>query len=153
MEPTRRRLLQTGGALAALSAPGVAWGHRPLGALESPFLGSSPRRTLESALEALLPTHAPVPALVEGIDAFLAAGDPLQGGDLRLALVVLEHGGLTGFSRLDLKDRVARLKAWESSGSNTKRQIFQALRRTAMFSYYSTPASWEALGYEGTWVE
>jgi len=131
----------------------LSWAHWPLGPLDSPFLGAAPRRTLTLALEALIPDPAQAEKLAAGVDAFLATSDPLQGADLRMALVVLEHGGFKRFSRLDLEARIERLKRWESSGLNTQRMIFQALRRLAMFSFYSDPASWDAFGYEGTWVK
>ncbi len=153
MEVTRRRLLAGTGALAALATVSLSRAHWPLGPLDSPFLGAAPRRTLIAALEALIPDPSRGERLAAGVDAFLATSDPLQGADLRMALVVLEHGGLRRFSRLDLEARVERLKAWESSGANPKRMIFQALRRLAMFSYYSDPDTWDAFGYEGTWIK
>ncbi|MCP4809420.1 MAG: hypothetical protein GY913_18575 [Proteobacteria bacterium] len=152
MKPTRRNLLLGTGALAVVAGVIVAVGHRPMPSADSPFLGSSARQTLEAALDALVPIEGKSAALAAGVDAFLAGDDPLLGAELRLALTALEHGGLRRFSRLDLAGRTERLAAWESSSINTKRQIFQALRRVAMFSWYTSSESWEAIGYDGPWV-
>lgn len=153
----RRRLLLGGGALFAggwLLAQ--AWGHRPMGALPSPFLGSSARRTLERALEVLLPDDAPVAEIALDVDRFLADGDPVVAHQLRLALGVLEHtAGLPGFarfSRLDRGSRAAVLEAWRRSALGPRRQIADALRRVALFSWYARPESWAAIGYDGPWV-
>jgi hypothetical protein len=141
---TRRQLLGGGALLAGGFALAVAWGHRPL-------TGSG---TLEAALDALLPEGAPVAAVAEDIDRFLAAGDPVVAGQLALALRVLEHGcGLVRFSRLDRAARVAVLEGWRSSALGTRRQIADALRRVALFSWYARPETWAAIGYDGPWVK
>ena|SRR5687768_1523917 len=151
---TRRQLLGGGALLVGGFALAVAWGHRPLGrGGGSPFLGSSARGTLEAALDALLPDGAPVQAVAEDVDRFLAAGDPVVGGQLGLALAVLEHGcGLRRFSRLDRAARTAVLEGWRVSSFGPRRQIADALRRVAMFSWYSRPETWAAIGYDGPWV-
>jgi hypothetical protein len=156
---SRRQTLFGGGTLFAAAWLGVhAFGHRPLAAVASPVLGSSSRRTLEAALEALLPDPGAAAAVAEGTDAFLASADPIQVEQLRLALVAIEHmGGWSPwqprrFSRLARAERVLVLRSWERSAFGVKRQIFQALRRTAAFGYYADPGRWEALGYDGPWV-
>lgn len=145
----RRRLL-TGGLATIVVAVGAA--HSPMSALDSPFLGASPRRTLGALFEVMLPDPAAAERLADGVDAFLITEDPLLSADLRMALVALEHGGLVRFSRLSPEGRTRRLKAWETSPVGVKRQIVQALRKVAMFTFYADPASWEAIGYEGPWV-
>lgn len=152
MRLTRRDLLVGSGALASLAVVVVAVGHRPMPSAASPFLGSSARTTLEAALEVLLPVEGVASELAAGVDAFLAGDDPLVGAELRLALNALEHAGLRRFSRLSPDARVERLQSWEGSSITTKRQIFQALRRVAMFSWYTNPTSWDAIGYDGPWV-
>lgn len=147
---TRRRILG-GGALFVLGwATALAVGHRPLAA------GS--RSTLGAALEALLPEGAPVDAICSDVEAFLAAGDPVVLGELTVALRVLEHGagpGFGSFSRFSRMSRAARselLEDWRSSSLATKRRIADALRRIALFSYYTRAETWPALGYDGPWV-
>lgn len=156
--PSRRQLLGGGLLLAGGWVVAQAIGHRPLGSVPSPFLGAGGRRTLEAALQAFLPDGAPVSEVAEGVDAFLAQGDPVLGGQLVVALGVLEHLGGAGplsfarFSRRPLGDRRAILEAWRRSGFGPKRQIADALRRLALFSWYARPETWGAIGYDGPWV-
>ncbi|MCB9758339.1 MAG: hypothetical protein H6739_00725 [Alphaproteobacteria bacterium] len=155
---SRRRFLLESGALTALAWLGLAaYGHRPLPPLASPALGDPARRTLEAALEVLLPSDAPWDEVAAGVDAFLADADPFATAQLRLALQALEHlGGTwlppTRFSRLDPDARRAALTRWERSPVATFRQIFQALRRLAGFSWYADPRTWAAIGYDGPTV-
>ena len=157
---TRRTLLGGGAALGLGWAVGHAWGHRPLAsaAPSSPFLGSSARATLEAALEALLPASAPIAALAADVDAFVAGGDPVVGGQLVVALRVLEHAGGAGllrfsrFSRIGVAERARVLQDWRRSRFATKRRIADAVRRIALFSWYAHPDSWEGIGYDGPLV-
>ncbi|MCB9674464.1 MAG: hypothetical protein H6737_05060 [Alphaproteobacteria bacterium] len=154
----RRQLLGGGALLLGGYALAHLWGHRPLGAVESPFLGSSARTTLGAVFEALGPPGADVQPIVDGVDAFLGRGDPVVGEQLRLALGVLEHLGGAGpigfsrFSRLDVDARRDVLESWRTSRIATKRQIADALRRVVLFTWYSLPSSWPAIGYDGPWV-
>lgn len=160
MAPLSRRHLLGGGALAGLAWLGVTlWGHRAMPDAASPCLGAAARTTLTAALEVFLPSADLAPSVAEGVDRFLAGGDPYAPAQLRLALGVLEHLGGRGvvphtrFSRLSLQDRAAVLSAWERSGWSLKRQIFQALRRLSAFSWYADPRSWDHIGYDGPWVK
>ncbi len=154
---TRRQLLGGGALLAAGWVAAQVLGRWPA-SQASPFLGSSARRALEAAFDALLPDPGHAPRLAEGVDGFLAGSDPVVAGQLRVALLVLERaGGLSllsfqAFSERSREDREAILAAWERSRLGPKRQIAAALRKVAMFSYYSQPEVWPALGYDGPWV-
>jgi len=154
----RRQLLGGGFLLAGGWALGQVVGHWPLGPAASPFLGASAHTTLLSVFEALLPEGTDAGPLTDGVDAFLANGDPVVGGQLRLALHVLEHLGGAGplafrrFSRQPRARRVEILEAWRLSGSATKRQIAVALRKVVLFTWYSSPASWASIGYDGPLV-
>jgi hypothetical protein len=154
--PLTRRTLLGGGLLVGLGwATGQLWGHRPMAAIDSPFLGSAGRRTLEGALEALLPEGAAVETVAADVDRFLAAGDPVIGGQLVLALGALEHLGGAGFrrfSRLSRDERTAVLEGWRTSALGPKRRIADALRRVALFSWYARPETWDRIGYDGPWV-
>lgn len=156
---SRRQLLGRGGALA-----GLAWlsltlfGHRPLPALSAEALGAAGITTLQSALEALLPDDVPAESIASGVDSFLAGGDPFDAEQLRMALTVLEHAAAPGlywrrFSRLSLEERRAALGRWERSSIALFRQIFQALRRLALYAWYADPRSWDSIGYDGPWVK
>ena len=154
----RRAVLLGGGALAAGWVVGQLVGHRPLRAVGSPFLGSAGRTTLAAALEALLPDGAPFDQVAGDVDQFLAGSDPVLGGQLVLALTVLEHSADLGplsfrrFSRLDRVERTAVLEAWRTSSVGLRRQIADAVRRLALFSWYTRPDAWARIGYDGPWV-
>jgi hypothetical protein len=98
------------------------------------------------------PTQAAVCAA--DVDAFLAQGDPVLAGQLRLALLALEHLGarplgLVRFSRLDPALRLEVIEAWRTSSFGTKRQIAAAVRRVVLFTWYERPDAWEAVGFDG----
>lgn len=156
--PSRRWFLGGGLLLVGGTLLAHAVGHRPMDERPSVFLGSSGRGTLEAVLEALLPDGAPVTEVADGVDGFLAQGDPIQGGQLRLALLVLEHTGGAGwfgfsrFSRRSLDERRRILEDWRSSSLQTRRQIADAMRRVALFSWYTREQTWAAIGYDGPWV-
>jgi hypothetical protein len=154
MEMTRRQLLGGGALLLAGYAGAMAFGRRPWWG-ESPCLGATARRTLEAAFEALLDDDEAARTAADGVDRFLADGDPVAASGLWTALLLLEgtaSWGTSGFSRLAREDRIGILASWENSSWAVRRQVFQALRRTAVFSHYANPATWEAIGYDGPWV-
>ena len=155
---TRRHLLGGGLLLAGGWVYAQAFGHRGFPALDSPFLGTSGHHTLQAALEALLPRPEDAVGMADDVDAFLAAGDPVLGGQLVLGLTVLEHTGGAGpfsfnrFSRLPIARRALVLEGWRRSILPPRRQIADALRRIAFFTLYARPSSWEAIGYDGPMV-
>lgn len=156
--PSRRWFLGGGALLVGGTIVAHAVGHRPMAERASAFLGSSGRTTLEAVLEALLPEGAAVGEVAEGVEGFLAQGDPVQGGQLVLALAVLEHTGgvsllsFSRFSRRTVEERRRILEGWRSSSLGTRRQIADALRRVALFSWYTREQTWPSLGYDGPWV-
>ena len=84
-----------------------------------------------------------------------ADSDPVLSGQLRVALRLLEQAGgfrpwsNARFSDRSREEREAILAAWERSRIGPLRQVAAALRKVAMFSYYSRPASWPETGYDG----
>lgn len=157
--PSRRTLVLGGGALAAGAWLGVhVWGHLPLPARSTQALGASGLDTLTAVFEVMSLSPARAREDAAGVDAFLSGGDPVQAEQLRLALLVLEHLGGVGlftplrFSRQSVEARTAVLQEWEASVLSPKRQIFQALRRTVVFTWASQPRNWGQLAYEGPWV-
>lgn len=155
---TRRQLLGGGALLLAGYAGAFAFGHWPrTGA--SPALGATARGTLEAAFELLLDDAEGARVAAEGVDGFLADGDPVARSGLSAALLLLEHTGGLGpagfksFSRLGRADRAAVLRDWEGSSWAVRRQIFQALRRAASFAHYANPSAWAEIGYDGPWVK
>lgn len=152
---TRRSLVGGGAILVAGYALAHGWGHRPLGA------GPAARRTLASVLACQLPDSATtetIEALTDDVEAFLAAGDPVVAGQVRVALAALEHLGGAGplsfarFSRRTREDQAAIVEAWRRSRLGPKRQIADAMRRIALFTWYAQPSTWAAIGYDGPWV-
>jgi hypothetical protein len=150
---TRRQLFGGGLLLGAGYISAQIFGHRPLGELDSPFLDSSARRTLLAACEALLPTLQAAEWATGAVDDFLAQGDPILAGQLRMALGALEHwpGGLrmSRFSRLSVQERRQVLTRWGQSPLGIKRQIAVAVTKTVLFTHYAHPDSWAAIGYPG----
>ena len=120
-------------------------GHWPLPELDSPFLGSSARRTMLATFEALLPDPTQAEGCTADLDAFLATSDPVVGGQLVLGLGLLEHWGGAGllsfsrFSRLSIDERLGVLEDWSVSRLAIRRQIATALRKAVMFTWYSRP--------------
>lgn len=156
---SRRAAVASAGVASLAWLLGQAWGHRPVQGPEGVALGKAARTTLVSALEVFLPEGAPVEAVASDIDRFLAGGDPVLVEDLSVALMVLEHTGGAGplafrrFSRLALPERQAVLERWARSSVLTRRRIADALRRTAVFSWYARPEVWPQIGYDGPWVQ
>jgi len=121
--------------------------------LDSPFLGAQPRATLLAAFEVLLPDARVAESLALEVDRVLSGQDPELAEQLPTALLLLEHtAGFVGFHRMDIGRRQEVLKAWESSPLGVRRQVFQALRRTAVMSFFASPESWSAMGYDGPLV-
>lgn len=155
---SRRHLLGGGILLGAGWATAQLIGHRGLASVESPFLGSSARQTLEAVFEALLPAGVDAVACTEDVDAFLAAGDPVMGQQLALGLNVLEHWSgfglftFTRFTRMSIDQRLDVLDEWAQSGYGLQRQIAAAVRKVVLFTWYAKPESWEAIGYDGPLV-
>ncbi len=108
---------------------------------------------MEAAFEVLLPDKLAAPRLALEVDRFLAGDDPELAEQLPMALLLLEHSaGFSGFHRMNLAARRQVLEGWESSELAHRRQIFQALRRTAVMSFFASPESWDAIGYDGPLV-
>ncbi|MFT5586808.1 MAG: hypothetical protein ACI9VR_004410 [Cognaticolwellia sp.] len=116
-------------------------------------MGAQPRATLQAAFEILLPDARSAESLALEVDRFLAGDDPELAKQLPTALLLLEHtAGFVGFHRMDLDRRRQVLLGWESSSVAVRRQVFQALRRTAVMSFFAGPESWAAIGYDGPLV-
>jgi hypothetical protein len=152
VQPSRRQLFGGGLLLGAAWVGVQLWGHRPLALAATP-LGRT-RRTLLAAFEILLPPEARAEDIVAGVESFLANAPPINIEQLRLALSALEHLGGTNplrpasFSRRSREDRSQILENWRLSRVGFKRQIYQALHKTAAFSWYSSPAAFSSIGYD-----
>jgi hypothetical protein len=90
-------------------------------------------------------------------DALMAQAHPAVGAELRRLLHLFESG-LTGlftngqptpFTRLDPAEMDARLEAWRHSRVALLRSGYQALKRLAQATYFSSPEVYARLGYPG----
>jgi hypothetical protein len=145
-------------------------------ALRSTRLGSPPRRPLKlftpeehaifAAVAARLvpgPNAGPRWPTAEAldcagkVDTLMSRVHPEVGAELRQVLHMFENalfglatsGSPTPFTRLDPAGQVARLEAWRFSRLSLLRSGYQALKRLAEASYYSSPEIYELVGYPG----
>jgi hypothetical protein len=90
-------------------------------------------------------------------DALMATVHPAVGAELRQLLRLFESGlsGLltnlrpTPFTRLTPVEMDARLEAWRHSRLALLRSGYQALKRLAQATYYSSPEIYARVGYPG----
>lgn len=152
MTLSRRQVLGGGLLFVGGAALGLALrpGRSAVGSILGDRLG-----VLEAVAEVFLPEGEGA-RVARAIDDFLVhAGDPVLVGELVLGLGVIEHlgGGLFArFSARSLDERRAVFAAWSQSGLGLKRQLYQAMRRLTLFSFYADPVTWSHSGYDGTWV-
>ncbi len=71
---------------------------------------------------------------------------------LEWAAPALLAGRARRFSRLALGDRRALLDRAARSRVGLLRTAAAALRKLALLAYYSRPATWPAIGYDGPWL-
>jgi hypothetical protein len=90
-------------------------------------------------------------------DALMAQAHPAVGAELRQLLHLFESGlaGLltsfqpTPFTRLSPAEMDARLMAWRRSRITVLRSGYQAVKRLAQATYYSSPETYPRVGYPG----
>jgi len=90
-------------------------------------------------------------------DALIAQAHPAVGAEFRQLLRLFESGlsGLftnaqpTPFTRLTPAEMDARLEAWRHSRVALLRSGYQALKRLAQATYYSSPEVYARVGYPG----
>jgi hypothetical protein len=91
------------------------------------------------------------------VDALMALTHPAVGAELRQLLHLFENGLVgvftnlqpTPFTRLAPADMDARINAWRHSRVALLRSGYQALKRLAQATYYSSPELYPRLGYPG----
>jgi hypothetical protein len=168
----RRRFVKRGllgGALLLLA------GAVPV-ALRSTLVGRRPRRPLElfsveeyavfAAIAArIVPGDGAPPSWPSAeavdcagkVDALMAQVHPSVGAELRQLLRLFENGlvGLLGagtprpFTRATPAAQDARLEAWRRSRLALLRSGYQALKRLAQATYFSSPEVYALIGYPG----
>jgi hypothetical protein len=163
----RRRFLQ-GGLAGAVLLAGAWWlAERRTDGLQEvggAFAVLSPPEaaTIVAIARRVLPSTPPFPSaetvrVAERVDAFLAMSHPGVRKDVKRLLVLFDSallgmlldGSPTRFRRALPERQDARLEAWSTSRIGVRRTGFRALRRLVCSAYYSSPATWSALGYPG----
>jgi hypothetical protein len=170
--PGRRRLLKRGVLGGALLLVG---GALPL-SLRSTLVTRRPRgplRLLSAEEHAIFAALAARVAPGDGagpswptsealdcagkVDALMATAHPEMGAELRQLLRLFESatfgllvtGVPTPFTRLAPAAQDARLEAWRRSRVALLRSGYQALKRLAHATYYSSPEVYALVGYPG----
>jgi hypothetical protein len=170
--PSRRRLLKRGVLGGALLLTG---GALPL-ALRRTLVRTKPRRPLlllsedEHAIFAavaarLAPGDSAGPSWPTAealdcagkVDALMATVHPEVGAEFRQLLRLFESalfglaltGSPTPFSRLPPAAQDARLESWRHSRIALLRSGYQAMKRLAHATYYSSPEIYALVGYPG----
>lgn len=167
----RRTLLRAGLGGAALLGLGAAFSHAQLG-YHAPAAVQATLRTLsikewsivEAAASRLMRPDGPgLPdplSLSPGLaaDAMVGRMDSATRTDLLRLLHVLEHllpasvGKTSRFTRLPGPDQDDVLRAMEHHRVGLLRGAFDGLKSLCALAYYSHPATWQALGYDGPLV-
>jgi hypothetical protein len=163
----RRRLLKLG--LGAALVVGVAGGGLALlkpGLVDGRLAPPARRifRALAPALfdGGLLPDDAAarmalLDALPDRIDASIAAFPAAMRGELSQLLSLLDTSagrlGLLGFAagwdEVGTAQLSAALETLRLSGSNTRQQVYHALRDLSSVAFFTDPANWSRAGYPG----
>jgi hypothetical protein len=164
----RRRFLQRGLVGAALLA-GAGWfalrrSDDPDGVIGGPFAVLHPAEAsvLAAVARRILPPGPVFPApervkVVERVDAFLAMSHPGVQADVKRLLALFDSpvvglaldGAPSRFRTATPARQDARLLAWSRSRLALRRTGYRALRRLVCSAYYSSPATWGAVGYPG----
>ena len=165
---TRRQLVRRGvvGTLlvAVAGAAGAFWwptrrrrphpGLRVLDEREASILAAVAETVL--AIEPRAPGPEEVD-VVGRVDAILARSPADVQREFTRLLRIFENGatglatatGWTSFTAASPSSRQGRLRSWQTSRVALFRTGFQAMKRLCGACYYSSPRSWEAIGYPG----
>jgi hypothetical protein len=156
-------LLLLGGALPAGCA-NYRQVVRETDAAQLQFFNVKEYAVMLAAADALLPDPGPFPhhrdlGTVLKIDHELAQWDAVRSKDIPLLLQLFEHGpllfghGFSRFSNLGRKQQRRYLAGWGESAILLRRSGFMAFKGLVAFYYFSDPAVWPLIGYDGTWID
>ena len=125
------------------------------------MLSARHRAVLEAVARRVVP-HAydgtgPAVDIVTRVEARLASAPPERVRDLELALTLLGSraaafllSGMTApFPRLSPERQDTLLRRWSASPLTAARTVYQGVRRLVLAVYYTTPESFEDIGYLG----
>ncbi len=90
------------------------------------------------------------------MDHYLGGADPEVQEQFHQLLTVFNSGitaflfdlRTSSFVGMSIEDRATYVRDWMESPIGFRRTAFQALKRVAMSSYYSHPASWPTIGFD-----
>ena len=162
----RRRFLQAGlaGAILLGGAWWLTWRRgEEVQVAGGPFAVLTPLEgsiLLAAARRVLPPPPFPSPDAVrvaERVDAFLGMSHPGVQRDAKRLLALFDSaivglaldGSPVRFRAASPERQDARLRAWSESRLAVRRTGFRGLRRLICSAYYSSPATWSAIGYPG----
>jgi hypothetical protein len=126
-------------------------------------LGQREKHTVDALVAALFPADGALPSgesvgLARALDEQIWAAVPAARADMLAALLLLEcvppvFGSLATFSSLDAAARTRVFEAMLRSKRDVFCRVAVGLKQLLSIAYYSAPATWEVLGYDGPWVK
>lgn len=167
MSVTRRRLLSFGLGGAAMLAAGGVWSWFRGGYSVPPgdvpvALTVKELAIVRAIVEALHPADGDLPSGLSigvhlRIDEEVWSANDHARADLKAAIGVLEHVPLLfgwggRLTHLPPADRVAFLVEVMATGPGPIGRAATAIKQLCSLFYYSHPATWAAIGYDGPWV-
>ena len=150
-------LASVAAALRRLDSRFVARGAEPFDAMESAMVGALAQTLCATDGDDLPPPDDK--AAVRFIERYVLGLPPTQMRKLRDLLVLWEFQPLVygpdraRFSRLRPEQRHANIESWAQSANPRRTAIFRSLKTLCMLWYWTQPATWGAIGYDGPRVE
>ncbi len=128
------------------------------------FLSERESLTLSQFAMRVLPPGGEIPLsaedteVVQKIDSALSIEDRHIQKQFSGALFVFEYAPLfslrfSRFSSLPEDAQIKVMKEWSKSRLLIKRSIFNAMKDLCMFMYYTTPAVWQYMDYDGPLIK
>jgi hypothetical protein len=150
-------LTSVAAALRRLDSRFVARGAEPFDAMEAAMVGALAQTLCATDGDDLPPPDDK--AAVRFIERYVLGLPPTQMRKLRDLLVLWEFQPLVygpdraRFSRLRPEQRHANIESWAQSANPRRTAIFRSLKTLCMLWYWTQPATWGAIGYDGPRVE
>jgi len=154
------------GGLLAVSrlrfAPALAAASSPAAALR--VLTPQQAEIFTVIVERMVYSGAPeMPAVretraIETIDQTLLQLDPTVQSQLSWLITLFEWGPPVlqfkphRFTKLPPEEQDDYIRDWATSGVETRRIAFQALKNLSVLGYYSQDATWKGIHYDGPWA-
>ncbi|MFQ5458158.1 MAG: gluconate 2-dehydrogenase subunit 3 family protein [Myxococcota bacterium] len=101
------------------------------------------------------PSEAGVAAQIDAAFAFAPGGVQSQ---VKQMLQIFEHGtqifffSFKRFTELTPEEKDDYIRTWMDSGLAFRKTVFWAMKKIAFAFYYSTPAVWPSIDYDGPWI-